>query len=59
MSRLDRWSLYSMLKGGQALHKSSERDVIESIQAMSREELEEGVVEFLVMLRKHDSYGLI
>ena len=51
MNNTNRWFLYSLLKGGRVLLQHPDPELIDCIKRMERKELEEGIIEFLLMLR--------
>ena len=48
---MDKWGLYELLKGGKVIEGES----IRAVEKMSMNELREGVLEYLMLLRQNKS----
>lgn len=50
---MSKWELYNMLKGNRI--PTNDNDIINLINGMDIDELKEGIIEYLIMI-KHDEY---
>ena len=55
---MNRWMLYGMLKRGLMLQETNDEKIIKEIEKMNIEELKEGVIEYLLMIKREKSFEL-
>ena len=56
--QMNRWMLYGMLKRGLMLQEKTDEKIIKEIEKMNIEELKEGVIEYLLMIKRDKSFEL-
>ena len=56
--QMNRWMLYGMLKRGLMLQEKTDEKIIKEIEKVNIEELKEGVIEYLLMIKRDKSFEL-